>query len=194
MASWYQVKIKYQEIVEDDRVKNITEAYLFDAVSYTDAEAKAYDFFAGAKPNFELFAINKMKLAEVFIQDNGADIWFKCRVQYIIYDEKTKQEKKTAVTMLINSLNIKHAYDGLEHLLGQTQDYIISDINATKILEVFPYDETPQQKLAHGNFKPLNEVMAREAEKAELIDEPYMEELDNDGPDHDSNVETPQEF
>jgi hypothetical protein len=160
MTSWYQVKIKFQEIVEDDRVKNITEAYLFDAVSYTDAEARAYDYFAGAKPAFELHAITKMKLAEVFMQESGAEIWFKCRVQYIIFDEKTKQEKKTAVVMLINALNIKHAYESLEERLGCTEDYIISDINATKILDVFPYEETPEQKLSRGNFRPLNEVTA----------------------------------
>ncbi len=160
MTSWYQVKIKFQEVMEEDRVKSITEAYLFDAVSYTDAEARAYDYFAGAKPAFELHAINKMKLAEVFMQENGADIWFKCRVQYIIYDEKTKQEKKTSVTMLINALNVKHAYESLEERLGRTEDYIISDINATKILDVFAYEETPEQKLSRGNFKPLNEVTA----------------------------------
>lgn len=160
MTSWYQVKIKFQEVVEDDRVKNITEAYLFDAVSYTDAEAKAYDYFAGSKPAFELQSITKMKLAEVFLQESGAEIWFKIRVQYIIFDEKTKQEKKTAVTMLINAHNVKDAYESVDQRLGSMDDYIISDVNATKILDVFPYDETGEQKLAHGNFKPLAEVTA----------------------------------
>ncbi|MGR3810560.1 DUF4494 domain-containing protein [Jiulongibacter sp. NS-SX5] len=166
-TNWYQVKIKYQQVIEDDKVKNITEAFLFDAVSYTDAETRGYDYLAGGKPQFELTAITKMKLAEVFIQDNDAEVWFKCRVQYIIFDEKTKQEKKTAVVMLINANSVKEAYEALEQRLGTVEDYIISDINATKILEVIPYEQMDQKRVEQGNFRPLAEVEAEAAQMAQ---------------------------
>lgn len=172
-TSWYNVKIKFQEVAENDKVKTVSESYLFDAVSYTDAETRGYDFFAGNQPEFQLFSITKMKLAEVFLQDLIADVWFKCRVQYIIFDEKTKQEKKTAVVMLINANNIKEAYDQLKERLGSVEDYIISDINATKILEVIPYELTPQQKMAKGNFKPVSEVIPAVVESIQV--EPEME-------------------
>ncbi|MCR9066642.1 MAG: DUF4494 domain-containing protein [Cytophagales bacterium] len=177
-TSWFQVKIKFQQVIEDDKVKNITEAYLFDAVSYTDAEARAYDYLAGGRPNFELYAITKMKLAEVFVQDNDADIWFKCRVQYIIFDEKTKQEKKTAVTMLINANDLKEAYEALVQRLGMGEDYIISDIGATKILEVIPYEQMDEKRVENGNFRPLAEVEQemRAAASVETESEAALEE------------------
>jgi len=107
-----------------------------------------------------LFSISKMKLVEVFMQDDGSEYWFKCRVQYIIFDEKTKAEKKTAVMMLINAKDIKHAFESLQERLGMVEDYIISDINVTKILEVIPYEQTPEQILSQGNFKPFAEVIS----------------------------------
>ena len=178
-TSWYQVKIKFQQVIEDDKVKNITEAYLFDAVSYTDAEARGYDYLAAGRPHFELTAITKMKLAEVFVQENNAEVWFKCRVQYIIFDEKTKQEKKTAVVMLINALNVKDAYEALVQRLGATEDYIISDINATKILEVIPYDQMDAKKVENGNFRPLAEIEAEATQNAEPVIPAPVNELDN---------------
>jgi hypothetical protein len=168
-TSWFQIKIKYQQIAEGDKVINVTEAYLFDAVSYTDAETRGYQYLANGRQDFQLFSIAKMKLVEVFMQDDGSEHWFKCRVQYIIFDEKTKTEKKTAVMMLINAKDIKHAYESLQERLGMVEDYIISDINVTKILEVIPYEQTPEQILSQGNFKPLSEVV-REPTASEIAE------------------------
>nr|MCU0341301.1 DUF4494 domain-containing protein [Spirosomataceae bacterium] len=42
MPSWYLGKIKYQQEQENGALKSIAEAYLIDAVSYTDAEARLY--------------------------------------------------------------------------------------------------------------------------------------------------------
>ncbi len=159
MTSWYQVKINYQK-EENDRVKQINESYLFDAVSYTDAEARSYDYLAATVPGFQLLAITKMKLNEVFFNENpAAEYWFKCRVQYIIFDEKTKSEKKTAVMMLVAAENVKQAFGILEERLGSVDDYIISDINVTKILEVIPYEENIERKIQNATLKPLSEVI-----------------------------------
>ena len=166
-TSWFQVKIKFQQVAEGDKVVNVTEAYLFDAVSYTDAETRGYQYLANGRQDFQLFSITKMKLVEVFTQEVEEDFWFKCRVQYIIFDEKTKTEKKTAVMMLMNAKDIKHAYESLKERLGSVEDYIISDINVTKILEVIPYEQTPEQILSQGNFKPMNEVIAAEPEPSD---------------------------
>ena len=37
---WYECKIKYSRIDEDDRVKTFNQPYLFDAMSFTEAEAR----------------------------------------------------------------------------------------------------------------------------------------------------------
>lgn len=162
MPTWYQTKIKYVQQDEQGKNKAINEVYLFDAVSYTDAEARAYAFFAENIPDFQLANLSVMRLNEVFFVEDGSEHWFKCRVQYIVFDEKTNQEKKVPYVMLINAKNLRNAYDSLAERLGSVQDYIISDINVTKILEVIPYEEKEADPaaaiLAGGNFKPLAEI------------------------------------
>lgn len=136
MAQWFLSNIKYTQQDELGRLKTINEAYLFDAVSYTDAEEKTYKQIAQNWPDFQLVSIKRQRIQGVFFVENGEETWFKAKVQYLTFDEKTQTEKKTAYNILINAENVKDAYDLLRERLGPIQDYIISDINTTSILEV----------------------------------------------------------
>ncbi|MDP5120079.1 MAG: DUF4494 domain-containing protein, partial [Spirosomaceae bacterium] len=42
MAQWFQANIRYTQQDEQGKQKTVNEVYLFDSVSYTDAEAKTY--------------------------------------------------------------------------------------------------------------------------------------------------------
>ena len=159
MATWYLSKIKFQREDEAGSLKSISEAYLVDAVSYTEAEARMFDIVASNTPEFQLVSLAKMRLSEVFFEENGSEIWYKAKVQYISFDEKTQKEKKVPHMMLINAENPKDAYEALVKNLGNLNDYLITDINLTTILEVCPY--VPENELLKkGNFKPLAEVVA----------------------------------
>lgn len=157
MSAWYQGKIRYQKIDEKDKTIKITEVYLVDAVSYTDAEARIYSTVASNTPDFHLFGLSRMKLQEVFFVEDGAETWFKVKVNFMSFDEKTQKEKRTPFNMLINVENPLEAYQLISERLGTVEDYQITDINITNILEVIPYDEV-DEKLKNGNFKPLAEV------------------------------------
>lgn len=39
-ANWFEAKVKYIKINEDGREKKVNEAYLLDAMSYTEAESR----------------------------------------------------------------------------------------------------------------------------------------------------------
>ena len=158
MSAWYQGKIRYQKIDEKDKTSKITEVYLVDAVSYTDAEARIYSTVASNTPDFHLFGLSRMKLQEVFFVEDGAETWFKVKVNFMSFDEKSQKEKRTPFNMLINAENPLEAYQLITERLGTVEDYQITDINITNILEVIPYDEV-DEKLKNGNFKPLAEVL-----------------------------------
>lgn len=158
MSAWYQGKIRYQKIDEKDKTIKITEVYLVDAVSYTDAEARIYSTVASNTPDFHLFGLSRMKLQEVFFVEDGAETWFKVKVNFMSFDEKSQKEKRTPFNMLINAENPLEAYQLITERLGTVEDYQITDINITNILEVIPYDEV-DEKLKNGNFKPLAEVL-----------------------------------
>jgi hypothetical protein len=82
-------------------------------------------------------------------------------VQYITFDEKSQKEKKVPHIMLINANDPREAYDLLKKNLGSLNDYQITDINITAILEIFPY-EPENDILKKGNFRPVTEVLAEQ--------------------------------
>ncbi len=173
MATWYLAKISVQQLDEKGNNKAISQSYLFDAVSYTDAEARVTAYVAPENPGFTLVGLTKLKLSEVFFIENNAETWFKCKVQYIVYDEKSQKEKLVPFMFLINAENIKTCYTHMVEKLGDVQDYLITDINVTKILDVIPYEqiEENQTLVETRNLKPLSEVIM-----AETLGEPEPEE------------------
>lgn len=165
---WFKVAIKFVQVVEDDKVKTVIEEYLYQAMSYADAEYKATEEFGARNNDFEIHKVTKINLAEVFTADRSAEpLFFEAKVHYIIFDEKTKQEKRTSVRFLIDSDDVQAAILGIKEKLGAVDDYEITDIKKTKILEVF-FDETElPEDMKHGHFVPLPQE-----ENANQIEEP----------------------
>lgn len=166
MPSWYQGKIRYQkeEIVTDKRgdqikLKTINEAYLVDAVSYTDAEARLYEEIAANTPNFSITTISPMRLADVFHIEGPGETWFKCKVVYVTEDDNGR-EKRVVNNMLVNAENAKQAYERIEDSLKTMLiPFEITDVNTTKILDIFPYsdDKVPGNRAA-DRLRPISEV------------------------------------
>ena len=46
MKTWYACKIKYQKQTDEGLLKAVTEAYLVDAMSFTEAEARITEVMA----------------------------------------------------------------------------------------------------------------------------------------------------
>ncbi|MCX6216546.1 DUF4494 domain-containing protein [Spirosoma sp.] len=154
MPTWFLGSIRYQQPVDDSNVgtrneefikqKTVTETYLVDAVSYTDAEARLYQEIAANTPDFEISGISRMKLADIFSIDGAGETWYKVKALFITDDEKTGKQKKTPSLMLVNGENPKQAYERVEASLKSALDpFEITDVNTTKILEIFHFVELP---------------------------------------------------
>ncbi|PWK27203.1 uncharacterized protein DUF4494 [Arcicella aurantiaca] len=144
MANWYVANIRFQREDDSGALKTINETYLIDGVSYTEAEARVFEVIVKNTPDFQLIKLSKMKLSEVFFDEDGGEIWYKIKVMYISFDEKTAKEKKTPHMMLVNGENPMLAYSYLSKQLGTLNDYQITDVNITPILEIYPY--TPEHE------------------------------------------------
>lgn len=165
MPNWFYGKIRYQQPIDDSNVgtrneefirqKTITEAYLLDAVSYTEAEARLYQEVAANTPDFEIAALREVKFADVFLSDEVADLtYYKVKAVFILEDEKTGKQKKTPTNILIAASNPKQAYELVEQQLKRSLDpFEITDVNTTDILDVFPFDAEKQR-----NLTPLTQI------------------------------------
>ncbi len=166
MASWYLGKIRYQKEDETGRLKTTNEAYLVDALSYTEAEAKLYSQIVTDASDFSVTAISRMRLADLFTFETG-EKWFKCKVIYYSIDDKSGKEKKVVNYMLLNADDISEALTRItDSLKTMLVPYETTDINLTPILDVFPYsagEDAEEQVEIPANFRPLAEVLQEQA-------------------------------
>jgi hypothetical protein len=127
---------------EAGREKKVSETYLLDAVSFTEAESRIYkelETMVGGE--FVVSKIAKTKFSEIIPSDNG-DRWYKAKVAFITVDEESGKEKRVMQNVLVFSDNIKNVYDQIIGTMqGMMADFEISGINESTIVDVFPYDE-----------------------------------------------------
>ena len=140
MHNWFECKVSYEKMLENGMQKKVTEPYLVDALSFTEAEARIIEeikpYITG---EFTITDIKRAKLSELFFNDNG-DRFFKAKVMFISLDEKSGTEKKTAVNMLAQASDLKEALKVVEKgMEGTLADYAIASLSETMIMDVFPY-------------------------------------------------------
>lgn len=149
MATWFECKVKYDKMTEDGSQKTVTEPYLVDALSFTEAEARITEeitpFISG---EFKVTAVKRTNTAEIFWKEGG-DKWYKVKVNFCTIDEKTGKEKKTPNYMMVQAIDFKDAYDVfMEGMKGTMADFEISQIVETMIMDVYQADlsGTPKNK------------------------------------------------
>ena len=139
MANYFEVKITFDKTLENGKEKKVSELFLVDALSFTEAEAEAKitaEF--GTLPNFKVKSIRQYKVAEIVNKTNLDDSrYFKCKLNFISLDEKSGNEKKSAVYMLVNAENLDKAKTMLvEYMKCTMSDYSIEKIEETKLMAV----------------------------------------------------------
>ena len=138
MATYYQVVIKYDKMQENGSVKRVSEKYIADALSCTDAEARVTEemqpFISG---DFLATSVKTTPIAEIFNLD--AERYYLAKVAFITVDEKTAQEKRSISQILVGASDFKEAYDNfLDGMKGTMADYEIVSLSETQIIEVYP--------------------------------------------------------
>ena len=142
MHTWFECKIRYEKTMENGMNKKVTEPYLVDALSFTEAEARIIEemtpFISG---EFTVSDIKRANYSELFpCEEEAADRWFKCKLVFITLDEKSGAEKKTSTQVLVQAADLRDAVKKLdEGMKGTMADYQITSVAETAIMDVYPY-------------------------------------------------------
>ena len=140
-ADWFEVKVKYDKQMEDGSQKAVPELYVFDALSFTEAEEKAIQEATHySSGEVEVKNIKPTPYHEIFFTDNPKDDrYYKAKVQFIVLDEKTGEEKLSNVYYLVQSNTLQNAVKNIEEVLSSgMQDWKIASVAETSILDVIP--------------------------------------------------------
>lgn len=138
MTQWIETKLRYSKVVGNGAVKKVTEAYLVDALSFTEAESRIIEEM---KPHisgdFEVKAVKKAKIAEVMATDRGG-YWYKVRAMFISIDEHSGADKLTPHDFMVEANDIEEAISGFKSEINLMIDYKIAGVTETPIMDVFP--------------------------------------------------------
>ena len=148
MNYWFECKVSYERQADSMGMKKVSESFLVDALSFTEAEKR---IIKEVRPfvsvgELEVVNIRRARIAELFLNDEAEDDrYFRAKVNFISVDEKSGSEKKTSATMIVKSDSLPNAVTELKAQLdSQMASYEIAAVTDTQILDVFQY-EAPEK-------------------------------------------------
>lgn len=139
MAIWFESAVSYDKIMENGTVKKVTDRNLFDALSFTEAEARTIEeltpYISG---EYTVKAVKKTKISEVF-WNKDADRFYLVNVAFITIDENTGAEKQTVTQMLVQANDFDGAVSAFKDGMKQTMaDWKIISVAETPYMDVYP--------------------------------------------------------
>lgn len=139
MAQWIEVKVRYDKMTDSGKTVKVTDPYLVDAVSCTEAEARVVEEISSFVSDFNVLNVGKTKISEIFWDETG-DRFYKVKVNFITIDEKSGVEKCKASFILVQASTFADALANFNNgMKGTMADYEIEAIAETKIVEVYKY-------------------------------------------------------
>lgn len=166
-AIWYECKVKYRKLQDTGEQKLVTEPYLVDALSYTEAEKRINEeMSAYVSEEFKITNIKVANYAEIHPFEN-ADRWFRSKVSLVSFDEESGKERKANMYLLIQGNDLREAFDNTVHVMKNTMgDYTIPSISESAIMDVFPYFSGEE-----GESEQLERFNALKASKPAIVEE-----------------------
>ena len=139
---FFEVKIKR---LEETLEKDVSEVYLFDAVSWTEAEKRTFETMEILSfKNFKIQSIKKANIIEVFAYDSG-EYWFKIGAEMIVIDEDTRKESKVKENYLLMADDIQQALTRIKESVDYSvAPYVVLSVAFANITEVYPYNKDIQ--------------------------------------------------
>lgn len=141
-ANWFEAKVKYVKVGEDGRERKVSEMYLLDAMSYTEAESRMVsEMEMIVKGDYNIASLKKSNISEVVTsEDEKDDRWYKAKIAIIDADEVSGKEKSSYQYYLVAAADTNRALENIERALATfVVPYEVAGINDTKFMDVFPY-------------------------------------------------------
>lgn len=137
MAKYYEVTLRYEKMGEEGKQRKVSEKYLCDALSLTEAEAIATErmkpYISG---NFIATSAKQTKIEEVIGCEDAN--WFLAKIDYPTVDEKTAKLKHNIVQMLVGANDFECAYNAVsEYMKDSMADWEQVSLSASPIIDVF---------------------------------------------------------
>ena len=193
MNSWFTVKVKYTKQLEDGTFKRVSEPYLVAAMTFTDAEARIYEELGSLiRREFVETGITRTDFHDIFHYED-ADVWYKCKITYEAGGdggEEGAKAKKVSQNFIVTAHSVKDAYERLKESLGGMMiDYVIPSITISPIVDVFPFGDESEDRVAVDFEKQVKAEVAEHALGTKTVFSAPGSDVDEFEDDEDSVID-----
>lgn len=193
MNSWFTVKVKYTKQLEDGTFKRVSEPYLVAAMTFTDAEARIYEELGSLiRGEFVVTGISRTDFHDIFHYED-ADVWYKCKITYEAGGdggEEGAKAKKVSQNFIVTAHSVKDAYERLKESLGGMMiDYVIPSITISPIVDVFPFGDEGEDRVAVDFEKQVKAEVAEHAMGTKTVFSAPGSDVDELEDDEDSVID-----
>lgn len=155
---WYECRVKYEKTLETGTQKKVTEIYLIDALSCSEAEsritAELGPYIVG---EFSVKSVKEVHFSEMFTDPNG-DKWYRAKVMFLSLDEKSGREVRNASYMLIQADSFDQAKKNLDKgMKGTMSDWELNTISETNIIDVLTFSAEEYSNKSRTENVPVTE-------------------------------------
>ena len=147
MNKWYLCKVSYERQADAMGMKKVTESYLVDALSFTEAEARIVKEISPFVSVGELEVVNirPMLLAELLLGEVVGGKYYRAKVDLTTVDSNG-HERKTGSAMIVQAHNLLEATRRIiAHLDSGLSDYELVSVAELDILDVYQYVAPPEE-------------------------------------------------
>ena len=139
MAMWFETSVSFDRVQENGLVKKVTEKNLFDALTFTEAEARTIEEITPyISSEYTVKAAKRTKIAEIFFDEN-ADRFYLVVTAFVTFDDKTGAEKETLTQILVQASDFDGAVAAFkEGMKGTMADWKIKSVAETPYMGVYP--------------------------------------------------------
>lgn len=137
--SYIETAARYEKTLENGTVKKVTERFLVDALSCTEAECRTVEELTPyVSGDIEVTANKKVNIADIFNPDD-ADKFYLAKVAFISIDERSGKEKRTVSQWLVGATDFNDAYETVLREINKClADVEILALAETPVREYFP--------------------------------------------------------
>lgn len=137
--SYIETAARFERMTEDGKVKKVTERFLVDALSCTEAESRTIEELTPyVSGDLEVTANKKVNISEVMGDKECGRFWL-VKVAFITIDEKTAAEKRTISQILVGAPDFTNAVENFnEGMRGTLTDFEVVSLAETPIKEFYP--------------------------------------------------------
>lgn len=136
---WFEVTVKYERMLDDGSTKKVSEVYVTEAISFSEVEKRIMDEVGKMiRGGIEVKKITPATYKELLFSDNASEEhWFKAKVSFASFDEKTGKEKRSSIQYLVQADTFDDAVNHINDFMRDTGDYLTATVTETKIIDVY---------------------------------------------------------